>query len=667
MLGRVTRRGGRGRARRPGAPAGRRVAPRAARRSRALGLACALAVVVAACSGESPAGLVAPPAAPPLAPDASLAVTDGDAQVGPPGAALPAAPTVRVTDAAGGGVTGLAVSFTVLSGGGSVSEPGGVTDGAGRASAGSWTLGDREGTQELRASVEGIGSVVFRATARPAIPAELTALRGDGQSATIGTAVPVRPAVTVRDSQSAPLEGVTVTFAVVDGGGSVFGGVVTTNASGVAEPAAWTLGGRTGSNRLEVTVPGLPPLEFEATAMAGPPADVAAVEGDGQSAAAGSQVPARPAVRVVDVGGNPVPGAAVTFTATAGGGHVGGATATTDSNGRASVGSWTLGGSAGMNALEARVAGTGISGNPVTFSATATTAGGGSGGGSGSGGSGGGGYHIQIRFNAGSTPTGTQRDAFDEAGRRWEDVVTGDLPAMTVDRPAGTCTSTAPIDETIDDLVIFVTLEAIDGPGGVLGTAGPCMVRNGSTLPVAGAMTFDTADLASIESNGLLGEVILHEMGHVLGIGTLWKTFGLLADPAASGGTDPHFTGAGGLAAFDAMGGSAYGGQKVPVENTGSAGTRDGHWRETVFDRELMTGWVDAGHNPLGQVTIASLADLGYAVDMGEAESVGVVVSPSVVPRAGAGPLAIHLTDDVWRGTIEIVGPSGRPVGVIPN
>ena len=61
----------------------------------------------------------------------------------------------------------------------------------------------------------------------------------------------------------------------------------------------------------------------------------------------------------------------------------------------------------------------------------------------------------------------------------------------------------------------------IDGAGGVLGSAGPCLIRD--TGPTAvGRMRFDTADLASLEGGGQLDEVVLHEMGHVIGIGSLW-------------------------------------------------------------------------------------------------------------------------------------------------
>ena len=41
---------------------------------------------------------------------------------------------------------------------------------------------------------------------------------------------------------------------------------------------------------------------------------------------------------------------------------------------------------------------------------------------------------------------------------------------------------------------------------------------------------------------------------------------------------------------------------------TGGAGTRDGHWRESVLANELMTGWINAGSNPLSVLSVRSLA-----------------------------------------------------------
>ncbi len=173
------------------------------------------------------------------------------------------------------------------------------------------------------------------------------------------------------------------------------------------------------------------------------------------------------------------------------------------------------------------------------------------------------------------------------------------------------------LNETIDDLVIYVDLVEIDGVGGVLGSAGFCVWRTPELFPLVGRMRFDTADLASLETTGRLEAVIVHEMGHVLGMGVLWAPsfFNLVTD---HGGGDPNFTGptAQGAFAMAALPG-IWPGKAVPVENTGGPGTAFSHWRETTFDNELMTGFIEAPGipNPLSAVTITAMRDMGYLVN----------------------------------------------------
>src|SRR5207237_4861537 len=81
-------------------------------------------------------------------------------------------------------------------------------------------------------------------------------------------------------------------------------------------------------------------------------------------------VPIPPSVIVKDASGNPVPGVGVTFAVAPGSGSITGATQTTDAGGIATVGSWTLGTTAGANSLTATSAG--LAGSPVTFTATGT-------------------------------------------------------------------------------------------------------------------------------------------------------------------------------------------------------------------------------------------------------------------------------------------------------
>src|SRR5690606_24325709 len=108
---------------------------------------------------------------------------------------------------------------------------------------------------------------------------------------------------------------------------------------------------------------------------------------------------------------------------------------------------------------------------------------------------------------------------------------------------------------------IFVELERIDGPSKVLGRAGPCLLRGSDGSPAFGGMTLDTDDLAVLETHGYLEGVVLHEMGHVLGIGTVWAQAGLLAEPSLPDhrGADTHFTGdSAGVAFEELLAGAEY-------------------------------------------------------------------------------------------------------------
>ena len=221
--------------------------------------------------------------------------------------------------------------------------------------------------------------------------------------------------------------------------------------------------------------------------------------------------------------------------------------------------------------------------------------------------------------------------------------------------------------ETIDDLMIVAAAGEIDGRGGTLARAGACWRRTGTLMPLSGRMEFDVADLELLERRGTLEDVVLHEMGHVLGIGTIWSRLGLLRDPASeTEASDTHFTGPLAIEAFDEAGGTGYRGAKVPVENMGGPGSPPRHWRERVLGTELMTPSVRVGDSsPLSAITIQSLVDLGYLVDT-------TVTDPYRLPNADAardidpGRL-IPYGDDIWRGPIVIVDRDGRIVRVIPG
>jgi len=89
---------------------------------------------------------------------------------------------------------------------------------------------------------------------------------GDQQTVRTGSTVPVAPSVVVRDASSQPIQGVTVSFAISGGGGSLTGSSATTNASGIASTGGWTLGPTPGANTLTASVAGVQPVTFTATA-----------------------------------------------------------------------------------------------------------------------------------------------------------------------------------------------------------------------------------------------------------------------------------------------------------------------------------------------------------------------------------------------------------------
>jgi hypothetical protein len=97
---------------------------------------------------------------------------------------------------------------------------------------------------------------------------------------------------------------------------------------------------------------------------------LAETAGDAQSATVSTAVAIAPSVKLTDANGNAVASATVTFAVASGGGSVTGASQTTSASGAATVGSWTLGSTAGVNTLTA--SSTGVT--SVTFSATATAA-----------------------------------------------------------------------------------------------------------------------------------------------------------------------------------------------------------------------------------------------------------------------------------------------------
>ena len=302
----------------------------------------------------------------------SLSINAGNNQVGTSGQALPTNPSVLARDAAGNPVPGVTVTFSVMTGGGTIAQPSSVTNAQGIASSGAWTLGGNVGTQLLSAQVPQTGvnnnPLIFSATAASGSAANVTALSLTQQSAQVGALVSSAPSVIVRDAGGNPVPGVTVVFAVTAGGGQVQGATQTTNTAGIATVTSWRLGAAPGTNTVTATVTGIAPVTFTATATAGAPASIIKTLGDNQIASVNRPVPIAPQVRVLDAAGNGVGGVAVLFEVITGDGAAVVSNQTTGADGRATIGAWILGPVPGSNTLTATA--TGLA--PVTFTATAT-------------------------------------------------------------------------------------------------------------------------------------------------------------------------------------------------------------------------------------------------------------------------------------------------------
>ncbi len=369
--------------------------------------------------------------------------------------------------------------------------------------------------------------------------------------------------------------------------------------------------------------------------QAGPPTAISANSSTAQTGLIGQSVNGKPSVKVTDINGIGVPDVTVTFTVTSGGGSLTGGVQTTNSSGVATVGGWTLGAAPGANTMTA--AASGVPGT-VIFNA--------------SGGSVLTNFAIQLLYK--QTPTTAQANAFNGAAARWAEVITGDLGSVNIGSftTAGFCGST-PVSGTVNDVLIIVDLKPNDGPGGVLGAATLCYIRDSQSgdpspgMPLIGYMFFDTADLAALQTTGRLDDVILHEMGHVLGIGTMWEAGGnsLVTNTLAATGSTLGFTGANAINAYKTLNG-APSAVTVPVEDTNVVGTARAHWKEGVLKNELMTGYLSGTLRPLSATTIGSLADLGYVVDLGAADPFNITTA-GLRADGASDPPPLDLRNDV--------------------
>ena len=225
-------------------------------------------------------------------------------------------------------------------------------------------------------------------------------------------------------------------------------------------------------------------------------------------------------------------------------------------------------------------------------------------------------FNIQLQFF--DNVKHDYRIALQRAANRWESVIRGDLPDIRF--------LSDPLDEwdshlkahvsfrgTVDDLLIIVRV--VDLPGDLAASAGVSWIRTQGGLPIVSTIALDDG-LSDYRTPAEIEKTMLHEIAHCLGFGTteLWDNF-VKEWPATRSHHDPHFDGLFATAMFEVASGFSYSGKKVPIERLDG-----GHWRFTLGDELMAKGWTYPYRQPLSEITIGALYDMGYNVSWWGAE-----------------------------------------------
>ena len=281
------------------------------------------------------------------------------------------------------------------------------------------------------------------------------------------------------------------------------------------------------------------------------------------------------------------------------------------------------------------------------------------------------GYVLVLRW-LGTPPDTAISQSFAKAVARSKTIIVGAVTPVALPAAFTNVSQCDPNDpnlsgfpdvprDDIQGLVIYALIDSIDGPGGVLGSAGPCLVRQGGdSRPALGIMRFDEADLQGAADNNRLDPLILHEMLHVIGIGTIWRDKRLLTGDSTA---DARFIGARARTACSEFnGGTTTCATSVPVHSMDGEGSAYSHWRETTFTNELMTPMLSSGTAPLSAMSIQSLADLGYEVSAVSADpfrlTAGLMAADARDSSAPAGVLPTRVLPTLILPTLILPEPS---------
>jgi len=583
-----------------------------------------VALVFVACGGDggSGSGSGAPAAVPTTlvpAPSPVLTVAIGTA--------LESVPSVTLKDQYGAGMANVWIQWTPSSG--NIFADSSLTNANGTATSGTWTLGTVSGLQTLTARAGALSVVAMAANVSPGPMVGLVTV-STTVTGVVGSTLSTPASVKAVDKYGNGVPNIFVQFAMWAGNGSITGNRQATNENGIATVGSWKLGPLSGqqSIRADDHITGATTM-VHATALPAPASQFVVIDGNAQTGQAGKRLCTSPIIAVRDQYGNGIGQIPIVFTPGAGSGTVTEASVVSNAgNGYAAVGTWTLSGSVTQTLVVTSPA---VPGASLTLTATVAP---------------GVAFSVCTRY-LGASGTPRQRQAVTTAVQRWQRVIAGHAQTSTLAENANRCFPGQPaINEVVEDLLLFVQIAPMDGPGTMVARAGPCAVHLPSGLTQMGLLQLDSADLELLLGQGTLDNLVTHELGHVLGFGTLWYSQNVLS---GAGTNDPFFTGASARAQF-ALLPNSYAGTPVPVEGTGEIGTRDAHWRHAVFNTELMQGFT-APNMPMSRVTVGSLADLGYVVDVSKADAFSFPSTARASTTTATALVRDVLDADIWGST----------------
>jgi hypothetical protein len=249
--------------------------------------------------------------------------------------------------------------------------------------------------------------------------------------------------------------------------------------------------------------------------------------------------------------------------------------------------------------------------------------------------------HMTIDVRYLSALTQERKNVISAAADKWTHALLTEMGNFQLSFATNDCFIGEPaVHELHHNLLLFVSVEQVDGPHGTLAYTEICGQNRVNLLPIVSHIRIDADDLDSLEIRGLLSSVVTHEMGHALGFNSLvWGGKALVS----GGFSDPYFTGLAAKTEF-ARYLPSYAGNTVPLEDIDHLGTKSSHWRWAVFGDEIMVGALVPGYRyPLSTVTLGLFRDIGYDVDMTEAEPYPVLS----IAGGGQTPVRTVLDADV--------------------